>query len=124
MQLCCTRHWPGSGWVSVRFCCCSGACQAGLGRLGWAGQAGRATATYDCQLAIICNFNDLHTKHFSPNETHNKKRSDQTRQAGSGAGAGKQRNEAVAEAEAEAGIELAWTNKHVKYFRVAAACSK
>lgn len=33
-------------------------------------------------------------------------------------------DEAVAEAEAEAGIELAWTNKHVKYFRVAAACSK
>lgn len=95
--------------------------QAGLGG------AGRATATYDCQLAIICNFNDLHTKHFSPNETHNKKRSDQRgRQAvgQKGGGAGMQRNEAVAEAEAEAGIELAWTNKHVKYFRVAAACSK
>lgn len=96
--------------------------------LGWAGQAGRATATYDCQLAIICNFNDLHTKHFSPNETHNKKRSDQRgRQPGRWGGAGRGRlaeDEAVAEAEAEAGIELAWTNKHVKYFRVAAACSK
>lgn len=55
--------WPSwaASWLSA-FVFRLGACQ-------WVGL--RPTATY-CKtgrrrLAIICNFNDLHTKHFSPN---------------------------------------------------------
>lgn len=69
---------------------------------------------------MICIQNTFHqTKHTTRNEATN----EAGRQGEMGRGRVTE-DEAVAEAEAEAGIELAWTNKHVKYFRVAAACSK